>query len=201
MLVSAVGIQLTHHDGTLTEALDVAQRLAAAIERRTGEPAIVDDPSWEDVARPVTETLQLSVYAGASKLRIVVEREGRTFRRDADASELDRALESLAVELYPKEIDVVPTSTATSLAIPISPERSFTIPIIVTSIGVALAIAGVAMIAGSRAAEDELESRPFSGDDRDRLVLRQQAFAWSSVAFLVAGAIGVGAGAVLFAWD
>jgi hypothetical protein len=199
LAVSSVGIQLAHHDGTLTEALDIAQRLAAAIERRTGEPAVVDDPSWE-APRPMNETLLLSVYAGSSKLRIVVERGGQTFRRDADRSELDRSLESLAAELYPEESEAAATST-TSMPIPIPPERSFTIPIIVTSIGVALAIAGGAMIAGSRAAEDELESRPFSGEESDRLVLRQQAFAWSSVAFLVAGGIGVGLGAVLFAWD
>src|SRR5688572_8419299 len=97
---SGVGVHLEElGEMPLAEASSFADRLAEAIEARTGRRAVLDDPLWPackesnrcvDAIRARTETedvVLLRLYKGPTKIRLIAERLSLDGLRDARLEE------------------------------------------------------------------------------------------------------------------
>ena len=208
LTVGAVGLHIRHHDGSLTDAVDVAHQIAASIERHAGISVVIDDPSWarcqkeeaceKVVARRlhVEEVLFVSVYASRTLVRIIVQKGNVEVRRDTPSSGLARVIEEIVGKLFDNRLVAPRTTTST----PSDEAEWRTTGLVTAGAGLALIGVGTALLALNRSAEQAVEARIHGRADYDRLAGEHRAYGWGAAGAFALGVGALGVGAYLTLW-
>ena len=216
LLIGTLGLHVGASRGvSLSDAEQIAGAIAAAIERRSQEPAVVDRSDWEQCAEvsPCVDKVRarlraervvlLSVVGGPLQVFVqatLVASDGATKEASAkvprDASSDPMAWASLAAALVDAPVAIlVPTAT-------VAPSRgTAAYGWIAMGIGGAALAGGAALGLASRSTRSTIESTALTAERRSMLDDRASSQATFANVLLGTAITGLATGAVLWLID